>query len=78
MIETGEYEPVGSNETQICTARIIVASNWDLEEQAEKGKLSETEIRDGIGVGDRAGQRLRAPESRDRQRAGLGSQRHAA
>jgi DNA-binding NtrC family response regulator len=37
VIETGEYEPVGSNETQICTARIIVASNWDLEDQAEKG-----------------------------------------
>src|SRR5207244_1272808 len=39
VIETGEYEPVGSNETQICTARIIVASNWDLEEQAEKGQF---------------------------------------
>jgi two-component system response regulator HydG len=39
VIETGEYEPVGSNETQICTARIIVASNWDLEEQAEKGRF---------------------------------------
>jgi DNA-binding NtrC family response regulator len=39
VIETGEYEPVGSNETQICTARIIVASNWDLEEEAEKGKF---------------------------------------
>jgi two-component system, NtrC family, response regulator HydG len=39
VIETGEYEPVGSNETQICTARIIVASNWDLEEEAEKGRF---------------------------------------
>jgi DNA-binding NtrC family response regulator len=37
VIETGEYEPVGSNETRICSARIIVASNWDLEEEAEKG-----------------------------------------
>src|SRR5262245_19198494 len=39
VIETGEYEPVGSNETQICTARIIVASNWDLEEEAENGRF---------------------------------------
>jgi DNA-binding NtrC family response regulator len=39
VIETGEYEPVGSNETQICTARIIVASNWDLEEEADKGRF---------------------------------------
>ncbi len=41
VIETGEYEPVGSNETQICTARIIVASNWDLQDQAEKGRFRE-------------------------------------
>ena len=27
VIETGEYEPVGSNRTQLCTARIIAASN---------------------------------------------------
>jgi len=39
VIETGEYEPVGSNETQVCTARIIVASNWDLEEEADKGRF---------------------------------------
>jgi two-component system response regulator HydG len=39
VIETGEYEPVGSNETQICSARIIVASNWDLEEAARQGKF---------------------------------------
>jgi DNA-binding NtrC family response regulator len=39
VIETGEYEPVGSNETQICTARIIVASNWNLEEAVERGKF---------------------------------------
>jgi DNA-binding NtrC family response regulator len=37
VIETGEYEAVGSNETQTCTARIIVASNWDLEEAVERG-----------------------------------------
>jgi DNA-binding NtrC family response regulator len=39
VIETGEYEPVGSNETQICTARIIVASNWNLEEAVDRGKF---------------------------------------
>src|SRR5262249_50823303 len=35
VIETGEFEPVGSNETRRCTARIIVASNWDLEEAVQ-------------------------------------------
>jgi two-component system, NtrC family, response regulator HydG len=39
VIETGEYEPVGSNETKKCTARIIVASNWNLEEAVERGKF---------------------------------------
>jgi DNA-binding NtrC family response regulator len=39
VIETGEFEPVGSNETRICTARLIVASNWDLEEAVERGKF---------------------------------------
>ena len=39
VIETGEFEPVGSNETQHCTARLIVASNWDLEEAVEQGKF---------------------------------------
>src|SRR5262249_45438827 len=39
VIETGEYEPVGSNETQYCTARIIVASNWNLDEEVERGKF---------------------------------------
>jgi transcriptional regulator with PAS, ATPase and Fis domain len=39
VIETGEFEPVGSNETQLCTARIIVASNWDLEEAVERGRF---------------------------------------
>jgi DNA-binding NtrC family response regulator len=39
VIETGEYEPVGSNETQICTARIVVASNWNLDEAVERGKF---------------------------------------
>jgi transcriptional regulator with PAS, ATPase and Fis domain len=39
VIESGEYEPVGSNETHICHARIVVASNWDLEEAVEQGKF---------------------------------------
>ena len=39
VIETGEYEPVGSNETRVCTARIIVASNWDLDEAVETGRF---------------------------------------
>jgi DNA-binding NtrC family response regulator len=39
VIESGEYEPVGSNETKRCSARIIVASNWDLQEAADKGKF---------------------------------------
>jgi two-component system response regulator HydG len=39
VIETGEYEPVGSNETKHCSARIVVASNWDLEGAVEQGKF---------------------------------------
>ena len=39
VIETGEYEPVGCNETHYSTARIIVASNWNLEEAVERGKF---------------------------------------
>jgi transcriptional regulator with PAS, ATPase and Fis domain len=39
IIETGEYELVGSNETRHCQARIIVASNWDLEEAVENGRF---------------------------------------
>jgi DNA-binding NtrC family response regulator len=39
VLETGEYEPVGSNQTQVCTARIIAASNWNLEEAVELGKF---------------------------------------
>jgi DNA-binding NtrC family response regulator len=39
VLETGEFEPVGSNDTKHCTARIIVASNWDLEEVVSAGKF---------------------------------------
>jgi DNA-binding NtrC family response regulator len=41
VIETGEYEPVGSNETKTCNARIVVASNWDLEEAVDHGDFRE-------------------------------------
>src|SRR5262249_51806742 len=37
VIETGAYEPVGSNETKRCRARIIAASNWDLEQAVAAG-----------------------------------------
>jgi transcriptional regulator with PAS, ATPase and Fis domain len=39
VIETGEYEQVGSNETQFSSARIIVASNWDLDQAVDQGKF---------------------------------------
>jgi DNA-binding NtrC family response regulator len=39
VIETGEFEPVGSIETQVCTARLIVASNLNLEDAVERGKF---------------------------------------
>lgn len=37
VIETGEYEPVGSNETHHCHARIIAATNWNLADAVERG-----------------------------------------
>ena len=37
VIETGEFEPVGSNDTQICQARIIAATNWNLSDAVERG-----------------------------------------
>ena len=39
VIETGEFEPVGSTETQSCKARLIVASNIDLEKAVALGKF---------------------------------------
>jgi two-component system, NtrC family, response regulator HydG len=39
VIETGEFEPVGSTETQHCKARLIVASNIDLEKAVALGKF---------------------------------------
>jgi transcriptional regulator with PAS, ATPase and Fis domain len=37
VIETGEYEPVGSNETRLCHARIVVATNLNLEDAVARG-----------------------------------------
>ena len=37
VLETGEFEPVGSNETQKCLARIMAATNWNLADSAERG-----------------------------------------
>ncbi len=39
VIETGEFEPVGSIETQRCTARLIVASNINLEQAVARGRF---------------------------------------
>jgi DNA-binding NtrC family response regulator len=39
VIETGAYEPVGSNETRRCRARIIATSNRNLEEEVEYGRF---------------------------------------
>jgi DNA-binding NtrC family response regulator len=39
VFETGEYEAVGSNETRLCTARLIVASNCNLEEAVDRGQF---------------------------------------
>ena len=39
VIETGEFEAVGGNDLKHCKARIIVASNWDLEEAVRLGKF---------------------------------------
>ncbi len=36
VIETGEFEPVGSNETQMCKARIVAATNWNLANAVER------------------------------------------
>jgi DNA-binding NtrC family response regulator len=39
VIETGEYEPVGSNDTQQSQARLVVASNYNLEELVAAGSF---------------------------------------
>lgn len=37
VIETGEFEPIGSTETHVCKARLIAATNWNLAEAVERG-----------------------------------------
>ncbi|MFK7779512.1 MAG: sigma-54 dependent transcriptional regulator [Gimesia sp.] len=39
VIETGEFEPVGSNKTYVNQARLVVASNMDLQPLVEQGKF---------------------------------------
>jgi DNA-binding NtrC family response regulator len=39
VIETGEFEPVGSIDTQKCKARVIVASNIPLERAVDEGSF---------------------------------------
>lgn len=39
VIETGEFEAVGSNQTQHCQARLIVASNLELQPLVEQGRF---------------------------------------
>jgi DNA-binding NtrC family response regulator len=41
VVETGEYEPVGSNETHKSQCRLIVASNRNLRAEVERGKFRE-------------------------------------
>jgi DNA-binding NtrC family response regulator len=39
VIETGEYEPVGCNETRHSQARLVVASNYNLEQLVRSGNF---------------------------------------
>jgi len=39
VIETGEYEAVGSNDTKVSQARLIVASNYNLEDLVRAGNF---------------------------------------
>jgi len=39
VIETGEYEPVGSNDTATSRARLVAASNFDLDSLVESGSF---------------------------------------
>jgi DNA-binding NtrC family response regulator len=39
VIETGEFEPVGSHDTRYCRARVLAASNLDLEAAVAEGKF---------------------------------------
>lgn len=39
VIETGEFEPIGSNKTHVNQARLVVASNMELQPLVEQGKF---------------------------------------
>ena len=39
VVETGEYEPVGSNRRKLCQARFLFATNVDLEEAVAAGRF---------------------------------------
>ena len=39
VIETGEFEPVGSNLTHVCDARLIIASNLELQPLVAQGRF---------------------------------------
>jgi DNA-binding NtrC family response regulator len=39
VVETGEYEAVGSNQTQRCVARFMATSNRDLEAEVGQGRF---------------------------------------
>jgi DNA-binding NtrC family response regulator len=39
VVETGEYEPVGSTDTHRSTCRLIVASNRNLRDEADRGRF---------------------------------------
>ena len=39
VLETGEYEPVGSTATEHCAARFLITSNADLEDLVARGKF---------------------------------------
>jgi DNA-binding NtrC family response regulator len=39
VIETGEFEPIGSTKTQVCAARVIAASTVNLEEGVQAGRF---------------------------------------
>jgi DNA-binding NtrC family response regulator len=39
VIETGEFEPVGSTKTQVCAARVIAVSSVNLDEAVQAGRF---------------------------------------
>ncbi len=41
IVEAGEFEPVGSNQTLVCQARVIASSNIELEDAIAQGKFRE-------------------------------------